>query len=168
MQKNIPTKIRLAVLFVAFLKVVSCSNHCMEKPALKPIVPGKYTLVNLSKSEKQALIKQYGDHFKVGFEMVLDLKSDSTFRVGYCDRKVSYRGKWRVENDSVILYDKFYGKDGNKPKGARISLYYTKYGQIFMPFGCADGYDITVLAIGGELFDGILEGDEGYEKLIQK
>jgi hypothetical protein len=159
---NITNKVRIFIYLLFTFTFISSSCNSIrfeEDKPLKSIVPGKYTTKLISESEKKELIKKHGNHFRVSIAVVLDLKSDSTFRMGYCNRKVKYTGKWSINGDSVIIYDTYNLLTKNLAKNPRRGFYFNKYGEIYMPFGSLKGEDITILKIGGD-FDGILEDEQ--------
>jgi len=142
-------------LFVLFF---SCGNQ--SKSNDEEIKYGKFTTAELTYFQRARYKKKYGDYFTRTYQMVLDLQENGKFKIGYCNRKIYATGNWSIKNGSILL-DSFF-EYPSQLYIPSIMLRYTENGHVFYPFiGNYDdkpGIDttITVLAIGGKEFDGVL------------
>lgn len=149
------------VIFILILFTsIAFLNSCKTKDIG---VPGKYTTANINLLDAFLLKMKYGGDFTYQLEMVLDLKKDSTFQIGYCPRKIVFDGNWKVDGDSVLLYNIFnhaFGKLVNSFKVYKAP----KQNSLFFPNSIKRTINkrdtmiitYTVLKIGGKGFDGIL------------
>lgn len=150
-----------SVIFVlALFTTIAFLNSCKTKDIG---IPGKYTTANMNLLDALLLKMKYGGDFTYQLEMVLDLKKDSTFQIGYCPRKIVFDGNWKVDGDSVLLYNVF-----NHAFGKLVSSFKVykapKQNSIFFPNSIKRTINkrdtmiitYTVLKIGGKGFDGIL------------
>lgn len=127
---------------------------------------GKYTNKKLRYTEKVKLGLLYRDNFSTQAVMVLDLKPDDLFQIGFCDHKIHYSGKWRLTNDTLRLSDIFSYYENKKVADMLLKVDFEK-GYIFYPFFYKKSSkqsefkrSMTVLQLGGNGFDGVL--DQGY------
>lgn len=127
---------------------------------------GKYTTINLGYPQIIKFGLKYRDKFSNWSKMMLDLRPDSTFQLGFCDNKVIYEGKWKQKNDTLTL-SKCYSYWERKPIKDILLKLDLENGYIFYPLyhkkkGTKSDFKrtITVLKIGGTGFDGEL--DQGY------
>ena len=150
-----------SVIFVlALFTTIAFLNSCKTREIG---IPGKYTTANINLLDALLLKMKYGGDFTYQLEMVLDLKKDSTFHIGYCPRKIVFDGNWKVDGDSVLLYNVF-----NHAFGKLVSSFKVykapKQNSIFFPNSIKRTINkrdtmiitYTVLKIGGKGFDGIL------------
>lgn len=146
------------------LCIFSCSSTDVDSSV--PLSYGKYTTELPSIPIRLKYSKKYKSNFWEPWKMVLELKDDSSYVIGFCKGNIRYSGNWNYHGDSVLLfnsYDSFQKKNVPDKK-----LYYEKdKGYIFYVT-----YDIdkktrkqknttttTLLKIGGNQFDGKLENE---------
>lgn len=91
-------KIKALVLIISLL-FISCQKS-IQKTILNP---GVYTMHVPSISEIISYKIETGN-FLSGSKITLELNADSTFRYGYCNRKVHASGLWRLENNSLVFH----------------------------------------------------------------
>lgn len=93
------------LLYMLFMLVCSSCNSTKRADP-----QGKYsTDKNISLLDALKLKAQVSKDFSKQIEMNLNLKSDSTFVVLYCNKKVSISGKWKRSNDTILLHKvRFY------------------------------------------------------------
>lgn len=128
--------------------------------------PGKYTTIDLGYSQIVKFGLKYRDKFSNWSKMMLDLKHDSTFQIGFCDNKVIYEGRWQQKQDTLVLRKVYSYWERKQIKDILLKLD-LENGYIFYPLyhkkkGAKGDFKrtITVLKIGGTGFDGEL--DQGY------
>ena len=153
-------KIKSIIFTLILFPSIVFINSCKTKEIS---TNGKYTTANINLLDALFFNWKYGGDFTYQTTMVLDLKNDSTFQIGYCQRKIVFDGKWKVEGDSVLLYNVF-----NYYLGKHVDSYKVysepKKKSIFFP--CKINRTLnkrdtiitnyTVLKIDGKGFDGIL------------
>lgn len=98
-RKNIvPSKFKLLI-------VVLSLSSCRSNKLANVIEPGNYTTANIKAYEALKLNAFNKKDFSLQIEMVLALKKDSTFQVGYCHREIVLEGKWAAKSDTLRLFD---------------------------------------------------------------
>jgi hypothetical protein len=126
-------------------------------------INGKYTTANINLLDAFILKWKYGGDFSYQVKMVLDLKKDSTFQLGFCNRKIASDGNWKIVGDSVLLYNVF-NYFSEKPVNSFKVFRESKEKSIFFPnrikktINNSDSIitTYTVLKNNGKGFDGIL------------
>ena len=155
-QNRFKTIIFPLILFTSIAFFNSCKTKALG-------INGKYTTANINILNAFILKWKYGGDFSYQVTMVLDLKKDSTFQLGFCNRKIAYDGNWKVDGDSVLLYNVFNYFSG-KPVNSFKIFRESKEMSIFFPnrikktINNRDSIITTysVLKINGKGFDGIL------------
>ncbi len=155
-QNRFKTIIFPLILFTSIAFFNSCKTKSLG-------INGIYTTANINILNAFILKWKYGGDFSYQVTMVLDLKKDSTFQLGFCNRKIAYDGNWKVDGDSVLLYNVFNYFSG-KPVNSFKIFRESKEMSIFFPnrikktINNRDSIITTysVLKINGKGFDGIL------------
>jgi hypothetical protein len=150
------------VLFTSIMIFSSC-----ETTRKVTAIIGKYTTTNLKPLDVLKLMWQYGAANTYQLEMVLDLKKDSTFQIGFCQRKIVFDGNWKVDGDSIVLYNVFNYYLGRQVDAFKVYREPKKM-TIFFPIWTRKIVknkdtiitNYTLLKIDGKGFDGIL--DKGF------
>jgi hypothetical protein len=159
-------KFKLIVISLLLFTSIVFINSCKTKDLG---INGKYTTANIQLLDALILKGKFGGDFTYQIEMVLDLKEDSTFQIGFCQRKIAFVGNWKIEGDSVLLYNVF-SYYLNKSVDSYKVYREPKDKKIFFPNKTKriiKGKDTisttyTVLKINGKGFDGIL--NKGFVK----
>ena len=155
-QNRFKTIIFPLILFTSIAFFNSCKTKDLG-------INGKYTTANINLLDAFILKWKYGGDFSYQVTMVLDLKKDSTFQLGYCNRKIAFDGNWKIDGDSVLLYNVFNYFVG-KPVISFKIFRELKEQSIFFPnrikktINNSDSIitTYTVLKNNGKGFDGIL------------
>jgi hypothetical protein len=147
------------ILFLSILLTFSCGQS-LKTNTKKQTITGKYTTHLLDRKEKVRFIIKHGNKFNNATLAVIELRDDSTYRMGFCDRKTAFSGKWRVENDSIMFYETMNHKSNTNHRN--FSYYFNiDLGYILLPLTIKGGDSfLTVLKLGGEQFDGVFNEDE--------
>jgi hypothetical protein len=159
-------KFKLIVISLLLFTSIVFINSCKTKVLG---INGKYTTANINLLDALILKAKFGGDFTYQIEMVLDLKEDSTFQIGFCQRKIAFVGNWKIEGDSVLLYNVFSYYSGKRVDSYKVYRE-PKDKKIFFPNKTKriiKGKDTisttyTVLKINGKGFDGIL--NKGFVK----
>ncbi len=150
-----------AIIFTLILLVaIAFVNSCKTKEIC---ITGKYTTADIMLLDALLLKRKYGGDFSYQLEMVLDLKKDSTFQIGFCQRKIVFDGKWKMDGDYVLLYN-VHNYYLGRPVDSFKLYREPKEKLIFFPNRTKRTINnrdtimttYTVLKINGKGFDGIL------------
>jgi hypothetical protein len=144
------------ILFASLAFIHSCKTKARD-------IIGKYTTANINLLDALLLKRKFGGDFTYQLAMVIDLKKDSTFQIGFCQRKIVFDGKWKTNGDYVQLYD-VYNYYLGRPVDSFVLYREPKENLIFFPNKTKrtiNGRDsiiitYTVLKINGKGFDGNL------------
>lgn len=101
-------KIKTFLWFIT-IAAISCNNSIQKTL----IVPGVYTMHVPSIAEIISYKLETGNLLS-GSKITLELNEDSTFRYGYCNRKVHASGLWRIENNNLVFHH-IYVNQLNQP-----------------------------------------------------
>lgn len=153
-------KFKLLVISLLLITSITIINSCKTKDLG---TNGKYTTANIQLLDALILRAKFGGDFTYQIEMVLDLKEDSTFQIGFCQRKIAFVGNWKIEGDSVLLYNVFSYYSNKRVDSYKV-YWELEDKKIFFPNKTKriiKGKDTvsttyTVLKINGKGFDGIL------------
>ena len=144
------------ILFTSIALIHSCKTKAIG-------INGKYTTADIKLLDALLLKRKYGGDFTYQLEMVLDLKKDSTFQIGFCQRKIVFDGKWKMDGDYVLLYN-VHNYYLGRPVDSFKLYREPKEKLIFFPNRTKRTINnrdsmittYTVLKIDGKGFDGIL------------
>lgn len=148
-----------AILFTSIALIHSCKTKTIGAIGTN----GKYTTADINLLDAIVLTWKYGGDFTYQLEMVLDLKKDSTFQIGFCQRKIVFDGKWKMDGDYVLLYN-VHNYYLGRPVDSFKLYREPKEQMIFFPNNTKKTMNnkdrsmtkYTVLKINGKGFDGIL------------
>lgn len=148
------------ILLLWFISLLfSCKSKVSHHP--NEFKSGLYTTHILSGLERINYSSKYKSSFNKALLMGLNLKSDSTFTCCYCDHKLRKNGKWKFQNDTLILWN-VYDFKLKKHVPEIVMLYEKETSYLiwsFVVFGQNDKNKktATVLMINGERFDGVMD-----------
>lgn len=106
---------------------MSCISIKQISNPTKEFTVGLYTPYRPGFFEARKLKKEHKSHFGKPYILAFDFKKDSTYMLVNCNRKASHKGKWKIEGDSIHLYNRI-NKDSIRIKDLKVLF---KDGMVF-------------------------------------